>query len=289
MSGSPTLTEPADLSVRARRSSPPESHAITGLAKHARKSNVAPRARSPNDRAPSTYPVRVACIPHRSSRRSTCSSNQTRAARPRIDPPSRAATAARVRNQERIVIREPPIAHSRGPPCPYRASIHVISSSASSAFVQRSSASRTEIHAEEPGVFDGHPREHRLVSDRQPMLVRAHLRAPHPRRSREHHLVGLRHLVELDVGCTQSAPPPCRSRGRCSTTCASPGSRSLFFANQTASSFRPPACRTCWLFHPEDGAGHAGELHAEGAAAHLHRSIAEHALPEPRFSGAVAS
>ena len=64
-----------------------------------------------------------------------------------------------------------------------------------------------QVHADQGAAAGGgNGRVHRFVADHHPMLVGAHLRAPHPERAAEQAGVGLRHLRSGDVGELERRP-----------------------------------------------------------------------------------
>lgn len=130
-----------------------------------------------------------------------------------------------------------------------------------------------EIHAQQSFIIaDFVSAPHGLVADAHPVLVSAHFCSPQPRGPAQDDGVGVRNLLDLDVGALQragargesrcgqpegaaraagaqrgreagraltcsAAPGGCCAAGQCSTSCTSSRGRSEFLPNTT----RPPA------------------------------------------------
>ena len=159
-----------------------------------------------------------------------------------IDEPSPTGRAAQVRAL--VSSTQPPRASAMRNDEKYGSSRAVLAAAALAVLVERGGdhgervvgvaapfeAEAHEVHAEQAGglgvrVVDG---PDLLVADRDAVLVDAVLDAPQPRRVRADERVRAR--VGDRRYCVSSAPPA--SRAACaSTTCASSGGRSEFFAN----------------------------------------------------------
>jgi hypothetical protein len=79
-------------------------------------------------------------------------------------------------------------------------------------------------------------REHRLVADRDAMLVHALLESPEPVRLRAEDGGGLLDLRELEILAADPRPACVPARGSWTTRWHSRGGRSLFFANSATPS-----------------------------------------------------